>query len=103
MSKGSFVAGFLVGGVAGAAAALLMTPQPGDETRTRVQEKSVELKSRLGDLTAQARDQAGKVATQVQERGKTIVEERLQGSEVFEVPLDESVETTADTGDLSAD
>ena len=90
MSKGAFVAGFLVGGLAGAASALLMTPQPGQETRSQVQEKSVELKGRLGDLTAQARDQASKVVTQVQERGKTIVEERLQGSEVFEVPLDET-------------
>jgi len=98
VSKGAFVMGFLVGGLAGAGAALLMTPQPGGETRLQVQEKSVELKSRLEGLTAQARDQASKVVTQVQERGKTIVEERLQSNEVFEVPLDEA-ETPVGTED----
>jgi gas vesicle protein len=42
----SFVNGFLFGGLIGAAAALLLTPQSGEETRTQIREKSVELKER---------------------------------------------------------
>ena len=41
---GAFVAGFLVGGLVGAATALLMAPQSGEETRALIQEKSIELK-----------------------------------------------------------
>jgi gas vesicle protein len=41
---GAFVAGFLIGGLVGAATALLMAPQSGEETRAFIQEKSIELK-----------------------------------------------------------
>lgn len=41
---GAFVAGFLIGGLVGAATALLMAPQSGEETRAIIQEKSIELK-----------------------------------------------------------
>ena len=41
---GAFVAGFLVGGLVGAATALLMAPQSGEETRAIITEKSIELK-----------------------------------------------------------
>jgi gas vesicle protein len=40
----AFVAGFLIGGLVGAATALLMAPQSGEETRAIIQEKSIELK-----------------------------------------------------------
>ena len=38
---GAFLAGFLVGGLIGAATALLMAPQSGEETRTLIQEKGI--------------------------------------------------------------
>ena len=37
---GSFLSGFLVGGLVGAAVALLMAPQSGEETRTLIGEKT---------------------------------------------------------------
>jgi len=41
---GSFLAGFLIGGLVGAATALLLAPQSGEETRNVIVSKSIELK-----------------------------------------------------------
>lgn len=41
---GSFMAGIVVGGLVGAAVALLLAPQSGEETRTLIRDKSIELK-----------------------------------------------------------
>jgi gas vesicle protein len=42
----SFFAGFFVGALIGGATALLMAPQSGEETRTQIREKSIELKDK---------------------------------------------------------
>jgi gas vesicle protein len=67
-AKGAFLTGLFLGGLAGAAAALLMTPQSGEETRVQIQTTGTHLKSQVGDK-----------ATSLQERGKIIVEERVAG------------------------
>ena len=41
---GAFLVGFIVGGLTGAVAALLLAPQSGEETRAVIREKSIELK-----------------------------------------------------------
>jgi gas vesicle protein len=43
---GSFLAGVLIGGLVGAAAALLFAPQSGEETRTQIRDKSIEIRDR---------------------------------------------------------
>lgn len=43
---GSFLVGFLVGGIAGAVVALLYAPQSGDETRVQIKDKAIELKDK---------------------------------------------------------
>jgi gas vesicle protein len=40
----SFFTGFFVGALVGGAAALLMAPQSGEETRSQIREKSIEIK-----------------------------------------------------------
>lgn len=45
-SVAPFFSGFLIGALVGAAAALLMAPQSGEETRAQIREKSVELKEK---------------------------------------------------------
>jgi gas vesicle protein len=40
---GAFVAGFLIGGLVGAATALLLAPQSGEETRAAIRDRSIEL------------------------------------------------------------
>ncbi len=43
---GAFLVGFLVGAVAGGVAALLLAPQSGEETRTMIRDKSIELRDK---------------------------------------------------------
>ena len=41
-----FLIGLLIGGLVGAATALLLAPQSGEETRTQIREKSIEIRDR---------------------------------------------------------
>lgn len=45
-SAGEFFKGFMIGGAIGAAAALLMAPRAGEETRSQIREKGVEFKEK---------------------------------------------------------
>jgi gas vesicle protein len=56
---GSFLIGFLVGGLAGAVVALLYAPATGDETRTVIKDKAIELK----DKTVETLDETYKKAS----------------------------------------
>jgi len=53
-----FLAGLIIGGLMGAAAALLLAPQPGDEIRAQLREKGIELKDRAAELTEEMRRKA---------------------------------------------
>lgn len=68
---GDFLAGLLVGALVGAAAALLLAPQSGEETRTLIHDKGVELGHRADELGAEARQRA----EEMQVRMKQAVEE----------------------------
>ena len=84
----SAVAGLLIGGLAGAGAALLLAPQSGKETRAQIQQKTIELRDRtaetVGDkveqvkskthqLTAEVRGKAG----ELQHQGQDLIAEQL--------------------------
>jgi hypothetical protein len=49
---GAFLVGVIVGGLSGALAALLFAPQSGQETRTLIKDKSIELRD-LAQLSAE--------------------------------------------------
>jgi gas vesicle protein len=81
-SRGAeFLAGLIIGGLIGAAAALLIAPQPGEETRAELREKGIELKDRMIELSEEARKRAedwqdeGRAALETQ---KTRIEEAVQ-------------------------
>lgn len=96
---GAFLLGFIIGGVAGAATALLLAPQAGEETRTVIKDKAIELRDKasktldetLVDVkegTAEARSKAEelyttarKKATDTLRRGQVILEEGAGGAE----------------------
>ena len=59
---GSFMAGFLIGGLAGAVTALLLAPQSGEETRKYISEKGVELKDKAVVTYEEALQAAEKAA-----------------------------------------
>lgn len=61
---GSFVVGFLIGALAGAAATLLLTPQSGAEMRSSIGQRGAELKGEAARRTEEARVQAQRLAEQ---------------------------------------
>ena len=67
---GSFLAGFMIGGLIGAGVALLMAPQSGEETRAYIKDKSIEL-----------RDQAAETAGEVQTRASDLAQQTAQAYE----------------------
>lgn len=51
---GSFLVGFVVGGLTGAVVALLFAPQSGEETRTVIKEKGFELRDKASQTAEEA-------------------------------------------------
>ena len=98
---GAFFAGFVIGGLAGAAAALLLAPQSGEETRAQLQERGIELQTRAQDAIDEARKQADAVIADVQERSRVILEEqkeRLQeGRDLIESKFQQAEAPPEDT------
>ena len=81
---GAFLAGFVIGGLVGAATALLLAPQSGEETRTIIRDKSIELKDKAGETALEARTRAEKAYTEAQARADSALKE-AQKAKVEEV------------------
>jgi gas vesicle protein len=81
-SRGAeFLAGLIIGGLIGAAAALLLAPQPGEETRAELRDKGIELKERVIELSEEARRKAEDIQTEGRaaiETQKARVEEAVE-------------------------
>lgn len=77
---GSFLAGFVIGGLIGAGVALLLAPQSGEETRGLIKEKSIELRDRAYDTADEARVKAEQFAQQARDRAAEI---QVGGKPVF--------------------
>ena len=82
---GRFVAGLLLGGLAGAATMLLLAPQSGEETRAQIQQKSRELRDQTNEALSQARTKAGELKETAQERAQEL---QQQGKDVLVEQLD---------------
>jgi gas vesicle protein len=74
----SFFTGFFIGALVGGATALLLAPQSGEETRTQIREKSIELKEKaeatyedalkkLEETTVEIRKKTDEIAVKVDE------------------------------------
>jgi gas vesicle protein len=72
---GTFFAGLIVGGLVGAAVALLLAPQSGEETRTMIHDKSIELKDRAVEYGADARARAAAALEDARVRADQALEE----------------------------
>jgi gas vesicle protein len=83
-----FLAGMLLGGLAGAGAMFLLAPQSGKRTRTQIREKSIELRDQtvktMEDTVAQVRTTANQITTNIQEqvegmqhRGQDLIDEQI--------------------------
>ena len=71
---GAFLIGFVVGGVAGAVAALLLAPQSGEETRTLIKDKSIELRDKAALQAEAIASKASEVASDAKSRGQEALE-----------------------------
>lgn len=60
----AFLAGFVVGGLVGAAVALILAPQSGEETRKYIADKSIELKQTAEETAGQYREKASSYASE---------------------------------------
>lgn len=68
-----FFAGLMIGGLVGAAIALVMAPQSGEETRAQIRDKSVELKDRANETLAEAREKAEAITADARRRAEEIM------------------------------
>jgi gas vesicle protein len=65
---GAFLVGFIVGGLTGAIVALLYAPQSGEETRTIIKEKSIELRDKASETVDEAYAKAEAAAIEARAR-----------------------------------
>jgi gas vesicle protein len=70
---GAFLVGFLVGGITGAVVSLLLAPQSGEETRTVIKEKAIELKDKTAATAEETYQKAEKLATDATEKSKSFI------------------------------
>lgn len=69
-----FVIGALVGGIVGAAAALLLAPKAGSELRNDVAVQAVTLKEKSVELSGTAKEKTTQLSNQLKEQSVTLVE-----------------------------
>ena len=75
---GAFLAGFVIGGLVGAATALILTPQSGEETRSIIANKSNELLQSGGARVQQARESAEAYSHEYLEKAGTALSSTRQ-------------------------
>lgn len=84
----SVFTGLLVGGVVGAATALLFAPRPGEEVRSEIRDKAIDLRDRTSetvkDTVSQARTKAYELkdnvvdkAEELKQRGQATINKQL--------------------------
>jgi gas vesicle protein len=69
-----FAVGFVLGALAGATAALMLTPYSGDEMRGQIKEKGIELKTDAERLATDAKTQA----QELQDKGRIVLSENVK-------------------------
>ncbi|MCJ7519134.1 MAG: YtxH domain-containing protein [Anaerolineaceae bacterium] len=72
---GAFLIGFIVGGVSGTIAALLLAPQSGEETRTIIKDKAIELRDQASTTVEETLEKAEKAANEAIKKAETLLAE----------------------------
>jgi gas vesicle protein len=72
-SFGSMLSGFLIGGMIGAAVALLAAPQSGADTRAMIGDKANEIRGRAADVASDTRDRATKVIASARDQANDVL------------------------------
>ena len=83
VEMGAFFAGVLIGGLVGAAVALLMAPQSGEETRKQITKTSEEFRDRAQDVMEDARERAEATIADSRRRAERIIEDaRIKAEDI---------------------
>jgi gas vesicle protein len=77
---GLFASGLALGGIIGAGMALLLAPHSGDEVRSLISEKSIELKDQLSGKVNQVHDQVDSARQQIESRQRSINDQAFGSS-----------------------
>jgi gas vesicle protein len=75
---GAFFAGILIGGLVGAATALLLAPQSGEETRKQLSKSVGDIRDTAQDSLEDARERAENIAKEAKD-ARTRVEKEANG------------------------
>jgi gas vesicle protein len=87
------LAGLLIGGLAGAITMLLIAPQSGEETRSQIQKKGIELRDRTAEILENTMTQARSDGNKFALTGRQKAEELLhQGQSLVVEQLDRVAE-----------
>jgi len=70
---GTFLIGFIVGGITGAVISLLYAPQAGDKTRAVIKEKAIELRDKTTDTIEETYKKAEDAATDAVEKAQELI------------------------------
>jgi gas vesicle protein len=93
---GAFLVGVIVGGMAGAIAALLLAPQSGEETRTMIKDKAIELRDiaeeTIEETVAKAETTARETVKQAESTLKQAKERAAEITKKGQVLLEEQKE-----------
>lgn len=82
---GSFLSGLIIGGLVGAAVALLLAPQSGEETREIIRDRSIELKDKAVETAEEARQKAEAAAAEARVRADKLAHEaKIKADELKE-------------------
>lgn len=93
---GAFLSGFIVGGLVGAAIALLIAPQSGEETRVMIRDRSIELKDKAVEAAEDARIRAEAAAEEARTRADEI---KHRGQQIYldqKGKLESAIDSTKD-------
>lgn len=75
---GSWVAGFVVGGLAGLAASLLMAPQSGRETRELVRYKATQLRQAAEQTAQETKEKVGQLSDEAKTQVDTLRQKGME-------------------------
>jgi len=88
-----FLSGLAIGALVGAAVALVLAPQSGEETRDMIRGKAQEAKGKALDLASDLRDMAGNVAGDLRAQAETLQQRGRENIEKLKSRVSDAVET----------
>ena len=92
------IAGIIVGGLAGALTMLLLAPQSGEDTRTQIKDKSIELRDRTTEMVEDALAQVRMSRDKITMGGRQKARELLHQGQALVVEQLEHVSEAAQAG-----